>query len=255
MTNSAFLITTNSTDEPQTARCPMRIQLTIMFVIVSAGPLFGADVPAPTGDAIVPQGAKLELVFTRTANIKGGLTEGPACAPDGSIYFSDIPVGADKGLIMRFDPKSKKTEVFQADSRKSNGLKFDAQGRLVACEGADSGGRRVSRYDVANAKREIVADKYMGKRFNAPNDLAIDSKGRIYFSDPKYLGAEKRELEHMAVYRINADGSVVEVTHNCSKPNGVALSPDERTLYVIEHDNGTERLDIEKNPKDPGPMR
>ena len=71
-----------------------------------------ADLPAPTGDAVVPRGAKLELLFTRTAKINGGLTEGPACAPDGSIYFSDIPVGKDRGLIMRFDPKTKSTSVF-----------------------------------------------------------------------------------------------------------------------------------------------
>ena len=90
------------------------------------------DVPAPTGDAIVAKGAKLELLFTRTAQIEGGLTEGPACAPDGSIYFSDIPFGKDKGMILRFDPKTKKTTVFKEDSGKSNGLKFDAKGHLIA---------------------------------------------------------------------------------------------------------------------------
>ncbi|HEV3143148.1 MAG TPA: SMP-30/gluconolactonase/LRE family protein [Gemmataceae bacterium] len=210
--------------------------------------------PAPTGEAIVPEGAKLELLFTRSAKIKGGLTEGPACAPDGSIYFSDIPVGSDNGLIMRFDPKTKATTAFHTDSRKSNGLKFDAEGRLVACEGADGGGRCISRYNLGLGNREVVAEKYMGKRFNAPNDLAIDRKGRIYFSDPKYLGSEKRELEHMSVYRVDTDGTVLEVTHDCSKPNGVALSPDEKVLYVINHDNLNERLDIQSNPAEKGPM-
>src|SRR4051812_49048953 len=161
------------------------------------------ETPAPTGDAIVPSGAKLELLFTRSAKIEGGLTEGPACAPDGSIYFSDIPFGKDKGMILRFDPKTKKTTVFTDDSGKSNGLKFDADGHLIACEGSDGGGRRVARYDVKTGKSETVADKYMGKRFNAPNDLAIDHKGRIYFSDPRYLGDEPRELEYRAVYRID----------------------------------------------------
>jgi gluconolactonase len=232
----------------------MRSQFALTLFLLSAIPLFAADIPAPTGDTVVPEGAKLELLFTRSAKIKGGLTEGPACAPDGSVYFSDIPVGDDKGLIMRYNPKTQSTIVFQADSRKSNGLKFDAQGRLVACEGADGGGRCVSRYDVQTGQREVLADKYMGKRFNAPNDLAIDRKGRIYFSDPKYLGAEKRELEHMAVYRIDTDGTVVEVTHDASKPNGVALSPDEKTLYVINHDNLNERLDIQANPAKQGPM-
>src|ERR1700736_2895179 len=96
-----------------------------------------ADLPKSTGEGIVAPDAKLELLFTRSAPITGGLTEGPAVAPDGSIYFSDIPFGKDKGKIMRFDPKTKQTTVFSDDSHKSNGLKFDAQGFLIACEGSD----------------------------------------------------------------------------------------------------------------------
>jgi gluconolactonase len=206
-------------------------------------------------NSIVPDGAKLELLFTREAKINGGLTEGAAVAPDGSIYFSDIPVGKDKGLIMRFDPKTKKTTVFSADSLKSNGLMFDAKGFLIACEGSDQGGRAVSRWDVKTGKREVVADKYMGKRFNAPNDVAIDLKGRIYFTDPRYLGDEPRELEHRAVYRINPDGAVVEVTHDCEKPNGIALSPDMKTLYVGDHNNGTDRIDPDAPPPKTGAMK
>src|SRR5213080_1495841 len=168
---------------------PMRPSLSLaLLVLVPTLP--AADVPAPTGDTIVPKGAKLELLFTRTAPIQGGLTEGPAVAPDGSIYFSDIPFGKDKGMILRFDAKAGKTTVFTADSGKSNGLKFDAQGFLIACEGADGGGRRVARWDVRTGKSVTIADRYKGKRFNAPNDLCIDLKGRIYFTDPRYLGEE-----------------------------------------------------------------
>jgi gluconolactonase len=214
-----------------------------------------ADIPPPTGDAIVPEGAKLELLFTRTAKIAGGLTEGPACGPDGCIYFSDIPFGKDKGLIMRFDPKTRKTTVFVEDSRKSNGLKFDLEDRLVACEGSDEGGRAVVRYDLATKKRTVLADSYMGKRFNAPNDLAIDTKGRIYFSDPRYLGDEPRELEHRAVYRIDPDGKVTAVTHDVEKPNGIALSPDGRTLYLADHNNGTDKIDPSKPAPAPGAMK
>ncbi len=208
-----------------------------LLAVSSADP-----VPPPSGESIVAPGARLELLFTRTAKISGGLTEGPAAAPDGSIYFSDIPFGSDKGMILRFDPKTKKTEVFAADSHKSNGLKFDAQGRLVACEGADAGGRCVARWDVKTKKREVVVDRYMGKRFNAPNDLVIDLKGRIYFTDPRYLGDEPRELEHRAVYRIDTDGKVIEVTHEAEKPNGIALSPDQKTLYVADNNNGTDKI-------------
>jgi gluconolactonase len=213
------------------------------------------DLPLPTGDAIVPRGAKLELLFTRTAKINGGLTEGPAAAPDGSIYFSDIPFGKDKGMILRFDPKTMKTTVFTDDSLKSNGLKFDAEGYLVACEGSDEGGRAVVRWDTKTKKRTVIADRYMGKRFNAPNDLVIDRKGRIYFSDPRYLGDEPRELEHRAVYRIDTDGKGVEVTHDVEKPNGIALSPDEKSLYLIDHNNGTDKIDPAKPAPKPGAMK
>lgn len=227
----------------------MRTWVNCLIVILSAHVSAFAELPKPTGDTIVGPDAKLELVFTRTADIKGGLTEGPTVAPDGSIYFSDIPFGEDKGMILRFDPKTKKTAVFQADSHKSNGLKFDAQGRLNACEGSDHGGRAVVRYDIKTGQRTVVADKYMGKRFNAPNDLVIDRQGRIYFSDPRYLGTEPRELEHRAVYRIDTDGTVIELTHEVEKPNGVALSPDGKTFYLADHNNGTDRIGSEDKPK------
>jgi gluconolactonase len=211
----------------------------------------GARFAGAADPPIVPADAKLELLFTRTAPIRGGLTEGAAVAPDGSIYFSDIPFGGDKGMILRFDPATGKTSPFTKDSGKSNGLMFDAHGDLIACEGSDGGGRRVSKWNVKTGERTTVADRYMGKRFNAPNDLCIDLKGRIYFTDPRYLGTEPRELEHRAVYRIDTDGTVVEVTHAVEKPNGIAISPDQRTLYVADHNNGTDRID----PTAPAPKK
>src|SRR5579859_6125036 len=125
-----------------------------------------ADIPKPTGGTIVSPDAKLEPLFTRSTPITGGLTEGPAVAPDGSIYFSDIPFGSDKGMILRFDPKSKQTTVFTDDSFKSNGLKFDGKGNLYACEGSDEGGQAIARWDVKTKARTVLADKNMGKRFN-----------------------------------------------------------------------------------------
>ena len=201
----------------------------------------GAEIPPPEGNTIVSPEARLELLFTRTVPVLGGLTEGPAVAPDGSIYFSDLMFGENKGIIHRYDPKTNKTTVFVADSYKSNGLIFDADGHLVACEGADFGGRQISRWNVKTVRRSTVADRYQGKTFNAPNDLCLDSKGRIYFTDPRYIGPEPRELEHQAIYRIDNDGTVIEITHDVDKPNGIALSPDEGTLYVAEHDNGTDQ--------------
>ncbi|HEY5316253.1 MAG TPA: SMP-30/gluconolactonase/LRE family protein, partial [Pirellulales bacterium] len=224
---------------------------TLAMALLLTGVANGKDLPPPSGERIVSPQARLEWLFTRTAAIHGGLTEGPAAAPDGSIYFSDIPEGADRGMILRWDPGSRQTTDFTGDSHKSNGLAFDPQGNLVACEGADGGGRGIARWNVRTKLRTVLADRYQGKRFNAPNDLCIDHLGRIYFTDPKYLGAEPRELEHRAVYRLDAGGTVVELTHDVSKPNGIALSPDERVVYVAEHDNGPDRND----PSGPAPRQ
>ena len=222
------------------------------FFVLPCGVLADGALDPPTGDSIVSPGAKLELLYTRSAPISGGLTEGPATAPDGSIYFTDIPMGTDKALIVRFDPRTKETSVFAPDSGKANGLMFAPDGSLIACQGADHGGRAVVRFDLASQTSEVLADRFQGKRFNAPNDLTIDAKGRIYFSDPRYAGAEPRELKDRAVYRIDELGSVVVVTRDVEKPNGVALSPDGRTLYVADHNNGTDRLEALK-PDSPRP--
>jgi gluconolactonase len=233
----------------------MRNLSLVCLALALAAPPLAADLPAPSGPGIVDSDAKLELLFTRTADIQGGLTEGPAVAPDGSVYFSDIPFGDDKGMVLRFDPKTKSTGVFTTNSGKSNGLIFDSKGGLLACEGSDDGGRRVSRWDVETGKRETVADRYQGKRFNSPNDLCLDRRGRIYFTDPRYLGDEPRELDYRAVYRIDLDGTVEEITHEVSKPNGIALSPDGYTLYVADHDNGTDKIDPTQASPPQGDMK
>jgi gluconolactonase len=145
--------------------------------------------------------------------------------------------------------------VFSDHSRKSNGLIFDAQGNLLACEGSNFGGRAVVRWNTETAKRTVLVKSFKGKRFNAPNDLCLDSKGRIYFTDPRYVGDEPRELEYRAVYRINTDGSVIEITHEVSKPNGISLSPDEKFLYLADHDNGTDKIDSTKPAPKHGEMK
>jgi gluconolactonase len=140
---------------------------------------------------------------------------------------------------MKFDPKTGKTSVFRSPSGMSNGIKFDSRGRMVVAEGADYGGRRVTRTDMTSGKTEILAGLFEGRPFNAPNDITIDLKGRIYFSDPRYLGHEPVEQPFYAVYRIDPDRSVHRIITDAGKANGVALSPDQKTLYVVSNDNGT----------------
>src|ERR1700674_4954090 len=116
----------------------MKLLTLLTGCLIATATLDAPGVPPPMGDlGFVDPDAKFEHLYTRTADIKGGLTEGPAVAPDGSIYFSDIPFGKDKGLIVRFIPKTMQTEVFAKDSHKSNGLFVNAKGELIACEGSD----------------------------------------------------------------------------------------------------------------------
>jgi gluconolactonase len=220
----------------------MRVVPLSLLIGVALQNLLLAEPPdgTPEGGSIEVPGAVLEKLHERTAPIKGGLTEGPAAAPDGSIYFSDIPQGSDRGMILRFEPATGKTTVFTDDSHKSNGLAFDSAGRLVSCEGADGGARAIARWDVKTGKRTVLVDRYGGKRFNSPNDLCLDAQDRIYFTDPRYVGDEPVELKSRAVYRLDTAGKLIEITHDVTMPNGIAISPDGRTLYVAETSPGVE---------------
>ncbi len=213
----------------------------LAMAVVLALPLAAS---AQGKNPIVAPGAKLEKLFD------GGLvlTEGVASAPDGTMYFSDItfthvskaakgPIEA--GHIWKYDPKTGKTVIFRSPSGMSNGIKFDAAGDMIVAEGADYGGRKVIRTDMKTGKSYIIAGLFDGRPFNSPNDIAIDEKGRIYFSDPRYLGHEPLDQPVQAVYRIDTDGTIQRVITDAGKPNGVCISPDQKTLYVVSNDNGT----------------
>ena len=218
----------------------------------------GARAADPTGDpAFIPPGAKLEKVVDGDAHDLI-FAEGPVVTCDGVVLWSDITFthakkgphgGLRAGHIMRYDPKTGAVSVFRSPSGMSNGLRIDLNCNLLAAEGADYGGRRITRTDLKTGRAEIVAGLHQGRPFNAPNDITIDSKGRIYFSDPRYLGHEPIEQGTMAVYRIDPDGSVHQIVTDAGKPNGVAISPDERTLYVVSNDNG--QLDLIRNGASP----
>jgi gluconolactonase len=117
---------------------------------------------------------------------------------------------------------------------------FNAAGDLIACEGANTGGNRRISITTGivggqDGKVETLADRYDGKRFNSPNDLAIDGAGRVYFTDPRYVGNEPRELDFEAVFLIGLDRQVKIATREVSKPNGILVTPDVRTVYVSDN--------------------
>jgi gluconolactonase len=195
---------------------------------------------------IVPRNATLDTLFT------GGmtLTEGAAVAPDGRVYFSDLtftfaaePNAVQAGHIWRYDPSTGHTAIYRSPSGMSNGIKFDANGDMLVAQGADYGGRSVIRTDMKSGKSYIIAGLYESRPFNSPNDITIDERGRIYFSDPRYLGHEPVDQSVAGVYRIDIDGTIHRIITDAGKPNGVALSPDQKTLYVVSNDNGAVAFD------------
>lgn len=187
------------------------------------------------GEGIFPEGAVLKEVWN-----DGDFTEGVAVRTDGMVFFSDILRDPDQpGRILRFDPKTGTTSVFCADSRKSNGLFFDRSGRLFACCGANGGAMALCEVTQDGNIRPLV-ERFEGRRLNSPNDLVVHPNGSIYFSDPRYIGPEPIELDHQSVYRYDPAARVLaRATTDIEKPNGVHVSPDGRTLYVAETNNGS----------------
>jgi gluconolactonase len=165
------------------------------------------------------------------------MLEGPTVDREGNVYFSDILTQR----IMKFSNNGA-LSVYRERSNAANGLLIDPQGRLIACEGATSataqrngitvsGKPRITRTDLKTGKMEILAEKYEGKPLVGPNDVTIDSKGRVYFTD----------MNGVAVYRIDAPGKLTRILNapEVQRPNGIQISPDDRTLYLVEA-NGAE---------------
>jgi gluconolactonase len=156
-------------------------------------------------------------------------TEGPVADREGNVYFTELVFQR----IMKLDPKGV-LSIYREPSNNANGLLIDPEGRLIACEGASSQRMgvpqkfkpQVTRTDLRTGTIEILADNYEGKPFVGPNDVTIDGKGRLYFTD----------LPGGAVYRVDAPGRVTRVltAPDIQRPNGIQVSPDDKTLYVIE---------------------
>jgi sugar lactone lactonase YvrE len=207
--------------------------------------------PETTPAAAPPAAAEPDLVDEivgpgEPEKIASGMkfNEGPVWVPGkdgkpGHLLFSDIPADT----IFRLDPPKQGETATPTEFRKpsghSNGLFLDKDGNLVICEHEG----RVTRL-TPDGKLAVLAAVWEGKSLNSPNDLCINSRGSIFFTDPPYglggsLGkARTRELDFCGVYRIDYNGKLSLLVKDLATPNGICLSPDEKTLYVTNHSKG-----------------
>ena len=160
-------------------------------------------------------------------------TEGPTVAEDGTVYFTDLY----SNRIMRRSPAGM-VSVFRQPSNRANGLIFDSEWRLLACEGGDGESvlPRVTRTNMETGDIEVIADEYNGKQLHQPNDLSFDAQGRIYFTDRPGANPRPEQTGVHGVYRIDTDGSIERILTEPEvlRPNGIVISPDDSTLYIIE---------------------
>ncbi len=191
-------------------------------ILTAALLLLSASVALAQGlESILPPDAEVEQVATGFT-----FTEGPAWDGKGNLYFSDIP----ENVIKRVD-EAGNVSVFLEPSGKSNGLMFDGKGDLLACRHWERDVARIS----PDGTVEVLADSCDGKKLNSPNDCIIAADGAIYFTDPHYgLEGRPREQDVEGVYRLTPDGTVTRVIDDMTRPNGIFISPDGKTLYVAD---------------------
>lgn len=195
----------------------------ILVACLTIGMVWTASVRA-SAQQVIADGAEPEVI---TEGYQ--FTEGPLWHPDGYLLFSDIPANT----IYKWTP-GQQAEVFVKPSDNSNGLALDGNGHIVMVQHT---GKLSMLND--NQEMETVVDSYNGKRLNSPNDLAIHSNGTIFFTDPPFgVSEEDRELDFSGVYMLTPDGTLNPFYKEFSHPNGVALSPDEKKLYVNNSSTG-----------------
>ncbi|MGE5850275.1 MAG: SMP-30/gluconolactonase/LRE family protein [Candidatus Methylomirabilota bacterium] len=220
---------------------------TIFGVMVERGPALQKGAPTngvairrldPRFDRLVPQDATLEKLADGFAWVEGPVWN----RPGGYLLFSDIPNNSvlkwqeGAGVSVFLKPSGYTGQLpFPGREPGSNGLTFDAAGRLVLAEHGD---RRITRLEEGGRK-SILADRYQGRRLNSPNDLVFKSNGDLYFTDPpfglpKAFTDPQKELRFQGVYRLSTTGQLTLLTRGIKAPNGIAFSPDEKILYVTD---------------------
>lgn len=193
--------------------------------------------PDPAVQILDPSFAKYRLYSSTVEQVATGMrwAEGPVYFPEGGyVLVSDIP----NNRIMKYSEKDGTFTVFRRPSNFANGNTRDRQGRLVTCEHSVT--RRITRTEK-NGQITVLADKFEGKRLNAPNDIVVKSDDSIWFTDPlfgingEWEGKkEKPEQANTNVFRLAPDGKLTAVITDLVNPNGLAFSPDEKKLYVVE---------------------
>lgn len=219
-----------------------------------ATPAIGAAPVAPRIRRLSPALDRMIAPGTQPQVIATGIrwAEGPVwVAQGGYLLFSDPPANIvrrwqrGRGTAVFLDPSGAAgTDPKLIREPGANGLALDAAGRLLI---ANSGGRSIDRLDLATHRRVVLADRYQGKRFNSPNDMHVARDGAIYFTDPPYGLADGdasplKEQPVNGVYRRRADGRIDLLDGSLTRPNGIALSPDERRLYVSVSDEQAPRI-------------
>lgn len=192
----------------------------------------------PAFDALIAPDATVERL---AAGFRW--SEGPIWDPaQGALLFSDTQENRiyrwqdGAGIAVAVEPSGFTGREYNGRERGSNGLTLDPQGRLTLCQHGD---RRVARLAADGKSFETIADQVDGKRFSSPNDLCFDKAGNLFFTDPPYgLPSDtKQETAFNGVYRLGVDGKLTVIANDLSRPNGVALSPDEKTLYIGSTDD------------------
>jgi gluconolactonase len=180
-----------------------------------------------------------EVKVERAAD-KLRFAEGPAWSHEGWLIFCDVPANR----LMKFVP-GEGTQVYRESSNGADGNAIDSQGRLYTCE---AHGRRVTRTDK-KGKIDVIAEKFEGKRLNAPNDITVRHDNHVYFTDPAFGGqTETRELNFFGVYHITPKGDLEVIAKPKGRPNGIALSPTGKQLYVTNSDEKkVYAYDLDKN--------
>jgi gluconolactonase len=213
---------------------PVSRILTTCAALLAVAALDGAAATHPSWVAAmttVLSADESDLVASgaKPKKLAGGFrfTEGPAADKDGNVYFTDIP----NNRIHKWDVATQKLSTFREKSGGANGLYFDKDRNLLACEG---GNRRMTLISP-KGKVTVLTDKYEGKRYNSPNDLWIAPNGGVYFTDPRYGSMQGREIDGFHVYYISPDRKkVTRVIDDLKKPNGLIGTKDGKTLYVAD---------------------